>query len=292
MTDIPKREYVPVYQRTKVGNSEIKISKEIMTSIRTKVRSYPHDALLADIKRDIYKEYPGWSESTIEKYVGAGRVHDDVFALYLSDKISFGVMEDVASLHPDTGKYLIEEMLEKKLFPIHLQKAKSLMKQKVVHSWDDAIKMAVGKTGPEPIPPASRRNGTQKGARSFDELMKDVILSGTEWRLKVKAVIAMLPMVADGASSSFSTFTKLYMFRDTLKEQFDFVDKTVRDVLDRMSQKASLEAELEERNHGETRDGSPAAAQPGSEAREEAGESGVHGDRQAVPHPSRQGEGA
>lgn len=291
MTEIG-REYIPGPPRTKIGNSEVRISKDILQAIRTKVRAYPPETRLADIKIDVYKDFPGWSESTIEKYVAAARVHDDVFALYLADKISFGVMEDVSPLHPDTGKYLIEEMLEKKLLPIHIQKAKSLMKQKVVHSWDDALKMASNKTGADPIPPALRRNGTAKGARSFDELMKDIIFSGTEWRLKVKAVIAMLPMVADGATSSFSTFTKLYMLRDTLKEQFDFVDKTVRSVLDRMEKKASLEAEMEERSHGETRDGSTPAARSGDEGREEAGESGVHGDRQVVPHPSRQGEGA
>jgi hypothetical protein len=291
MTEIG-REYIPGPPRTKIGNSEIKISKEMLQAIRAKFRTYLPETRLASIKLDVYKDYPGWSESTIEKYVGAARVHDDVFALYLADKISFGVMEDVSPLHPDTGKYLIEEMLEKKLLPIHIQKAKSLMKQKVVHSWDDALKMASNKTGTDPIPPGLRRNGTAKGARSFDELMKDIIFSGTEWRLKVKAVIAMLPMVADGATSSFSTFTKLYMLRDTLKEQFDFVDKTVRSVLDRMEKKASLEAEMEERSHGETRDGSTPAARSGDEGREEAGESGVHGDRQAVPHASRQGEGA
>lgn len=291
MNDI-RREYTPGPQRTKIGNSEVKISKEIMQAIRARLKSYPTGTPLAPINRDIFKDYPDFSESTLEKYVASNRVHDDVFALYLADKISFGIMEDVSPLHPDTGKYLIEEMLEQKLLPIHLQKAKSLMKQKVVHSWDDALKMASGKTGADPIPPALRRNGTAKGARSFDELMKDIIFSGTEWRLKVKAVIAMLPMVADGASSSFSTFTKLYMLRDTLKEQFDFVDKTVRDVLDRMEKKASLEAEMEERSHGETRDGGTPATRFGDEGREEVGESGVHGDRQDVPHPSRQGEGA
>lgn len=277
--------------RSKVGKSDVSLTPPILAAVRQKMAdmvSLP----VGEAARRLQAEYKV-STHTIEGWIRAARVHDDIFKLYLDGKISFTVLDDVSSLDPETGLFLVTEMISRGLLPSQLRKAISFHRQKVVNSWDAALNMAAGKVETQvPPPPPSRRGPTRlrssSDATDFDGLLRDIIAGGTEWRLKVKAVIEMLPLTASQAEHSFATFTKLFMLRDTLQEQYEFVDRTVKSVLDRMLGKASVEADMKEvpcdeaSGDGRADTGTEVGGGEGSE---------VHGDGQAVPHPPRAKDG-
>lgn len=263
-----------------------KMSREMFSAIRDRIRSMP-GLITREIVLKIKGDFKNVSSATLAHYVIASRVHDDVFKLYMQGKLSVGVLEALSVLDPDTGKFLALEIIEKGYLPLHVQKAKSLVKQGVAKSWDEALKRARGDIEVTPTVPRSpgRRSEGPCEPRTFGELLKDILTSGTEWRLKVKAVIAMIPMVEKEAEASFMTFTKLCMLRDSLGEQYEFVDKTVGAVLDRMvSRKASRSgADFREIDYGQASGrGTPRIGPPPWE---------VHGPGQDVPDASGQGQG-
>lgn len=294
MSELPRRKYYrPVSsQRTKIGDTEIKLTREMLKDIRSraKVLDPAQNLPIVRIAEEIQKAYPSSSITTIETYIAACRVHDEVFNFYMAGGISLGVLREVCSLDPETGKFLVEEMVERKLLPSHIQAAKSIMKQKAAKTWDEALKRATGEDQAPPLTPDERRfkaKPTRADNRTFDDLVKDVMYSGTEWRLKVKALIDMLPMASENAIHSFQTFTKLYMLRHTMMEQLEFVDQTVKGVLDRMTKQASVEADFtevsDETPHGGGGEGN-GEPRKGGEGQE--GEDGqLHGSGQALPHP-------
>lgn len=273
------RQYVPGPQRAKVGNTEIRLTKEMMSDIRNRWMAM-NGVTVAKAAEDLAKVYPQVSPLTIEAYIRGARVHNDVFKLYLEDKVSFSVLEDVGPMDPDTGLFLVTEMIERKLSPVHIKKAKIIMKEGEAKSWDEALKKASGEARVPILPPSHRKSSARSDPRSFDDLLRDVMFVGTEWRLKVKSVIDMLPQVSTQAEGSFATFNKLYMLRNTLSEQFEFVDKTVKAVLDRMMKRASVqEVPAEEEIHDAAHH--RGEAQVGGEEGE-AGAPEVHGARQAL----------
>jgi hypothetical protein len=289
MSDQPRRPYIVGPERAKIGSSEIKLSREMLRDIRDRVKAMDGNLSFPKMAEEIVKVYPSSSVATMERYVRVCRVHDEVFNFYMAGHISFGVLDEICSLEPETGKFLVEEMIDRKLLPTHIHTAKALMKQKLAKTWDEALKKAVGEDQPPPLTPDDRRSKSKPArgdSRTFDDLVKDVLYSGTEWRLKVKALIDMLPMAADGAVHSFQTFTKLYMLRHSLTEQLEFVDKTVKGVLDRMTKQASVEADFTEvgdDTDGGNRDQGNGESREGGEKEGEVGE--LHGPRQVVPHP-------
>jgi hypothetical protein len=283
-----QRPYVPGPQRSKIGNYEIKLTKEMLSDIRNRFLAMGQ-VQIGKAAEELAKIYTDVSPLTIEGYIRGARVHDDVFRLYMEDKVSFTVLEDIGPMDQDTGLFLVTEMLERKLLPTHIKRAKAIMKDGDARSWDEALKKASGEIKRPIVSPLSRQSGQSRSEpRSFDDLLKDIIYQGTEWRLKVKSAIDMLPGVADQAEHSFAMFNKLYMLRHSLIEQLELVDKTVKAVLDRMVKRASSTEAVDEETVHEPADHGDQAE--GGTQEGEAGTPEVHGPRQAFPDSSRQEE--
>jgi hypothetical protein len=289
MNEAMRRKYVPEsFKRTKIGDSEVKLTREMLKDIRDKMKSFDQSWPILRQAEEISKGYPGSSPATIETYVYACRVHDEVFDLYMAETISFGVLREVCTLDNDTGKFLVEEMIERKLLPSHIQGAKSIMKQGIAKTWDDALRKASGENKAPLLTPDERRvksKPQRSEAQNFDELVKDVLFSGTEWRIKTKALIGMLPMASEGAIHSFQTFTKLYMTREFLMEQLKFVDETVKGVLDRMTPKASVEADFTEVRDVQSDGGNRTEVGESGGEGQEGEDRKLHDSGQVVPHP-------
>lgn len=280
-------DYIIPPRREKIGNSEVKLTPKILEDVRFRVKEMGDLPTMKKVE-EVAKVYTSISPRTIEGYVRATRVHDEVFKLYMEGKVSYVVLSEISNLDPETGLFLVNEMLEKKFLPMNLGEIKEMVRLGHAKSWFEAVQKVVSKSEDPPITPDERRLKSQhkppRGEyRNFDDLMKDILLSGTEWRLKVKAAIDFLPMVKDQAVHSFQAFTKLYMLRNTLKEQFEFVDQTVKAVLDRKVNEASSEAEKEASDVDES--GGDRSEAPGrGESERTAGQAAIHGDGQDFPH--------
>lgn len=239
----------------KVGNTEIKISPELFSKIRERVKKLfdvPPDQIpsYSHVASVISPEFPQFSERTLTEYVSCSLLPGKVSDAFVNGTVSFKMMSELSTgLEEGMAEYLLAEVIERDMSVSQLAKAKGLMKGRRVDSWPAALDWATGKFVQEaPKPPPTRKRAFSAYAandeakvESYDDLVNDIILSGTKWRNKVRTAILMASSLSDEerAHVSFAIFNKIYMLRNTILEQFEFVDKTVKDVLDRMESRGN-----------------------------------------------------
>ena len=297
--------YKPENVRTVVGNNVVKISKELLIEMRDfiKVTKTKTQAELVVI---LAKKYPQYAAKTLPGYINACSVSDRIFQLYLEGKFSFGMLRVLGTCDtPSTADFLAEEVLERKMATGQVEEAKSLVKNKKCRSWDEAIKQAMGIIEDrEPTPPREKKTKYQKSAEkegsslmpgSFEELIQDILISGTNWRMKVQMAIDMMPLAKESKAgeSSFMVFGKLYMLRHALKENLEFIDKNIKEALDTAGAVVSMDSSdadfTAKENDHEIGRGTGRGSEGG-----DAAETVAEGDGQAVPPPGPrviQGEG-
>lgn len=232
-----------------IGGRELKMTKEILTDMKS-IRNANSTIQQKDLVKIIHKKYPQFAEKSIPGYICGCYTSERVFQMYLDDKLSFGVLRVLGGCDPQSlGDFLADEFIDRKMSIGELEEARSLMRKKEVKSWDEAIKVAMGKIVTEIKPPSDKRTRNQIGVvgsvtteapRSFEDLLNEVVVMGTNWRLKVQMAIDMAPFVADRGQHNFTVFNKIYMLRHTLKENFEFVDKKVKEYLDAMLSKGNV----------------------------------------------------
>lgn len=226
--------------RSKIGDRELKMTRDILSEIRKIVLSTKVKRQL-DMVGIIYQKYPQFATKSIPGYINACSVSDRIFQLYLDGKFSLGMILILGTCDPpSTADFLADEAVERNMSTGQIAEAKSLMKSKKCRSWDEAIKQAMGVIEErEPTPPREKKNQYQTAAgkistelpQSFDALVQDILVSGTNWRMKVQMAIDMMPMASKSGEYGFSVLSKLYMLRHVLKENLEFVDKNVKDAL-------------------------------------------------------------
>ena len=221
--------------RKKVGNVDVKISPEKILVILESIRAIKE--MTVPEKVDLLKEvYPDFHERALEDIVYISRLDDGVISFYTSGKISYGVLRELAQgLSPEVAKFLANEFIERKMRISQLEDAKRMMKKKAAKSWDEALKRATKEILPEITIPADPSRRGQKETKSFDDLLNDLLLSGSQWRAKVDMAIQMAPLNPEAGHHHFTVFNKLWLLRHALKEQFEFVDKRVGQYLDALT---------------------------------------------------------
>ncbi len=230
-----------------VGTTEIKITPEILIDIRKMVKmtpgmkQYEQTDLIAD-------KYPQFAPKSIPGYIVCANVSDKVFQMYLDGKFSMGTLRVLGGCESSAlSDFLADEFIERHMTVGQLEEAKAIMKRKDAKSWDDALKMATKEYIPEIEPPKPRKTKyqTMPGAlpeapKSFEDLLNDILTSGTLWRMKVQMAIDMAPFAPQSGYHNWTVFNKIYMLRHTLKENFEFVDQRVKEYLDQMLQMGNV----------------------------------------------------
>ena len=237
--------------RTSVGHNDIKISKDILRDIRAFISQ--HSAMKQKEQVDaLLQLFPQFAHKTMPAYINSCKVSDRVFQLYLDDKISLGALRLLGTCEPiSLSDFLADEMIERKMTTGQLEEARSLMRNGRARSWDEAFKEAMGQVVHEIKPPTPKRNKYQIEAaksatstgevpQSFDQLLEDILISGTNWRMKVQMAIDMATFVPEAGAHHFTVFNKVYMLRHILKENYEFVDKKVKEYLDKMLQMGNV----------------------------------------------------
>ncbi len=262
--------------RTMVGNFEVKITKDILKEMRVYVLSTATKLKQKEQVEELLKRFPQFRPKTIPAYINACTVSDRVFQMYLDDKISLGVIRELGGCETtELSDFLADEMVERGMTTGQLETSRSLMRNGRVKSWDEAFKEAMGQVVHEIKPPPPKRNKYQIEAekagpvpQSFDQLLEDILISGTNWRMKVQMAIDMASFVPEAGGHHFTVFNKIYMLRHILKENYEFVDKKVKEYLDAMLQMGNVaqgngsdaaKAAKENEQHGGHTDGTGVA---------------------------------
>ncbi len=229
-----RRRYNPQSGREKVGSTEVKISPKILTDIRNRVLQMKNPNNTA-VAKELAKEFTQFSPTTMESYVAVSYLPAGVFQMYVDGKFSYGILRELATGIPmEAATFLAEEFIERKMTPAELIRAKGLMREGECDSWGIALDRATGVEEVQIVSPLAKEKKKEQ-PKSFDDLVTEILKEGTEWRLKVKMVIDFLPQMERNAVESFTVFQKIYFMRHALQEQFVFVDKTVKNILDRMT---------------------------------------------------------
>ena len=237
----------------KIGLTEVRITPQKFMAVRDRVRTM--GGLSYEEKVNcLMAEFPEFSRYSVQGMIGPSKLSDEVVDLYTTGKISYIVLEDLGQgLDPEVSEFLAKEFVERKMTKSQLSMAKSLMKRKVVRSWDEALKRATKEILPEIVIPGERRHvraDPTQSPKSFDELISSLLTEGTKWRMKVDMAIKLAPFNPEDGRHHFSVFNKLYMMRHILREQYEFVDKRVGEYLDAlMGKKEKSDRPLTDERH-------------------------------------------
>jgi len=140
-----------------------------------------------------------------------------VFDAYIDGEVSIGLALVVSTMDPETQRFLLTEILEKKLQVGHVEKIKRHLKEGA--SMAEALARATGEM-PEKREPARR---------SFDGLLDEINKLGAKWRTLVSmAMDAASGMEHELGAGSFALFEKVYALRHSIGEQYAFVDQKVK----------------------------------------------------------------
>jgi hypothetical protein len=226
-----------------MGAVNQKITKTIFLDIRERVRA-AKDQPAFIIASEIVKDYPQFANNTVTEYVTILKTASDfLLDLYLRGKVSLSVLKILAretlskstkhlSDH-GTQDFLAREFLARKLTRIHLKRLKGFMR-----NGDSAAEALMKATGEMP---AKR---VKVSTKNLDKMLDEINKLGIRFRTKVAFVNDMLPVSVFDVRNVLNFFERVYMFRHILKEQFDFVDKRVREYLDGLGKLQRNQAEL------------------------------------------------
>lgn len=270
--------------KVKPGKSAVDL---VVALKKVRARRTETDGLtIIEAARKLAPEFPAARVRTIEDWVRAARVSDTIFDLYERKFLSYNTLHLLASGFPHgTADFVAQEAVERRMTPSQIAKVKTLLGEGC--STSEALKKARGEI-PDGADLAGK--GSKEITRSFEQLLAEIVLMGTQFRSKVSLLMDMLPVsTLDKGKVHYALFHKAYMLRHTLKEQLEFVDKKVKQYLEELKDYVVAETAPAARPFSggcdvSTNDG----AAEGEEGRADAA---VSGDGEVLPNPAGQAEG-
>lgn len=212
-----------------------KISKDRVVEIRR--RAIELGAMSCEKKAEVLsREFGEVSKRRLLDLVALGGLSDEVFKLLVEGRISLSVGVSLAQMKTDsaTKDFLARQCVESGIRIGQLTRIKEFLKSGC--SMAEALGKAMGK-----IPIVSHRPKSAEG-KSLDDLLKEILELGTEWRMKVEMAMELIPATSfEGGRVRKQVFWKTYRLRHLIREQLDFVDRKVKQFLGEMEQQAEVE---------------------------------------------------
>lgn len=213
------------------------------------------------IAEQIKHEFPMFAIHTIRDYSTiTTKVSDRVFNLYTDGKISWTVLTELgqSSLDRATVDFIATELLERNMGLSELKKLKSILKEGKL-SIAEALDVATGKG--EQI---KRNKEVGKINKSFEEVFDDFIKLCFKTRATAQLLVDLIPLsVFENGKVKTELFNKAWMARHAFKEQFEWCDKRVQEMLEQIMKFVSSEAQLNEIRKEEGNGGSGSAEEGG-----------------------------
>lgn len=197
-----------------------KITTEMLVRMRDRFRGLPemsHDDRAARVQ----PEFPQFTVPTLQDY---SRIclnsEESVFQSCIDGKISVVVLSEIISLDKKTQRFLLTEILDKKLTPTRLREIKRMRKEHGM-SWDEAIGRATGK-----IDVTQPRKGSEK--RDLNQLLDRISSQGARWRAMVSEALELIGDEEAAAGIHEEIFTKAFLLRHVVGEQYNFINKRLQ----------------------------------------------------------------
>lgn len=196
----------------------------------------------------LVKDYPDFSARTLAEYsrITLGCT-EKILGLYGEGKASLGILSELCSWKKEDQDFIIEDLIDKKLTPIHLQRIKRWRNEQ---GWgfDECIAKATGKM---PVYEPRKNDAPRK---SLDGLLTEIADKGARWRAMVTQALEMVQMEEAQAGVHEAIFSKVFVLRQVLKDQLDYVnnrvDRYMRQIRNRLKNGGPSPAEIETQSQG------------------------------------------
>lgn len=201
---------------------ESKVTREQILELRRIFREMPEEMSNDARAEAVMKDYPGVSRSTLEKYCGIClQCTEKVWNLYIEGKVNIGILFQIYALEKGDQNFFIDEIVEKKLKPSVVRKARRFRKEN--HwGWPECIAKASGKV---PANEPRKATGHQK---SFDSLLDEIAAKGARWRAMVVQAVEMAEQLEMKSGFHEALFAKVYVLRELISNQYDLVNSRLQ----------------------------------------------------------------
>jgi hypothetical protein len=201
---------------------ESKVSPEQILELRRLFREMPsewsHEARAAALM----DKFPGVSKHTLESHCRMSlQCTEKVWNLYLEGKAKLGMMREICSWEPGDQDFIIDECIAKNFGPKIIRK---IRRNRNEHGWGYPECIAKA-TGEVPANEPRRESGHRKG---LDGLLTDIADKGARWRAMVTQAIELVGKEEAEAGIHESIFTKVFLLRELIGNQYDFVNSRVQ----------------------------------------------------------------
>lgn len=222
----------------------ILITPEMALKMRQRVKDLEQgglaDAPIRELAERLAPEFPQFKPKTLKDYVSSFRAATDLtMKRYQEGLISSGVMTQLTQgIDSAEQDFVAGEYLKRKMIASELSLAKQHRKDGA--SWAEALGKATGE-----IPTIKKPSQQQKHSevKSYDQLLKEILELGTQWRMKVAMALELVPPTVLQKGEALTTvFMKTYELRHLIGEQYEFVDKKVKQFIEEIEKHAHEEA--------------------------------------------------
>lgn len=226
--------------RTKIGNSEVKVTPGILEVLRRRVFEFKPKHRINRAKRptnytsmakELAPMFPTLGEALVELYAAVvGEVSDYIFGLYMEGKFTTGVLTELgqADMSPGYKDKLALKVVELNLTRSQIRQIKSIKKKRGDNvSIAELIQLATGE-----VDAGDRPEAPKQVADKFGETVERVLENGSMYSSSIEMAIDTIPgSVLAGGVNFLKIYDQIVNLTVELERTLPFLKQKKKEIL-------------------------------------------------------------